>query len=476
MKQLLPLTSIPTHSSSDLKTTAARKTIAETSPNGIVSGISAKQPDDAVTFIDSLNVLVQARLAPDDTVMQTGGSGKTLPLPAPEAETIRSVISPLVAEELSQTDTDAVMINALPLATLPADAVRVATSTTDAILADPNNVIARTVSQSQSQPFDPAVTDKSLAMMNKSVATEQLIVRDTVQTTNTMQSLKVMNTSESPVIMQLSTMRPPALSQDLEQTTDPVEHNLTPKIRTIHAPGPAESVDRQQVLTAEGVINETDRLFTSRMQSVGVSSAFELPSQKLVAETITGTAQPASTDVLNTSPLRAPLAQTGMPAESMTTNSQSFIPETFGKADWGQGMGKQILWMVNQGISRAEIRLNPANLGPLEVRIDMENDQVNVAFSSRHADVREAVEQALPRLREMLEEKGLNLSNTDVSQHSFAEQRQNAFTQANQNNNGFTLGDSSEVRDDLLPGDDEQAQLTQAINDAFNSGLVDYYI
>lgn len=474
MKQLLPLTSIPTHSSSDLTTTAARKTIAETSLNGTVSGISAKQPDDAVTFIDSLNVLVQARLAPDDTVMQTGGSGKTLPLPAPEAETIRSVISPLVAEELSQTDTDAVTINALPLATLPADAAPVATSTTDATLADPNNVIARTVSQSQS--FDPAVTDKSLAMMNKSVATEQLIVRDTVQTTNTMQSLKVMNTSESPVMMQLSTMRPPALSQNLEQTTDPVEHDLTPRIRPTHAPGPAESVDRQQVLTAEGVINETDRLFTSRMQSVGVSSAFELPGQKLVAETTTGTTQPASTDVLNASPLRAPLAQTGMPAESVTINSQSFIPETFGKADWGQGMGKQILWMVNQGISRAEIRLNPANLGPLEVRIDMENDQVNVAFSSRHADVREAVEQALPRLREMLEDKGLNLSNTDVSQHSFAEQRQNAFTQANQNNNGFTLGDSSEVRDDLLPGDAEQAQLTQAINDAFNSGLVDYYI
>ena len=474
MKQLLPLTSIPTHSSSDLTTTAARKTIDETSLNGIVSGISAKQPDDAVTFNDSLNVLVQARLAPDDTVMPTGGSGKTLPLTAPAAETIRSVVSPSVAVEQSQTDTDAVIINALPLATLTADAVPVATSTTDVNLTDPNNVIARTVSQSQ--PFDPAVTDKSLAMMNKSVATEQLIVRDTVQTTNTIQSLKAMNTSESPVIMQLSTMRPPALSQDLEQTTDPIKHDLTPRIRPPQAPGLGESVDRQQMLTTEGVVNETDRLFTSRMQSLSVSSTLELTSQKLVAETVMGTTQPASTDVLNASPLRSPLAQAGMPAESMTTNSQSFIPETFGKADWGQGMGKQILWMVNQGISRAEIRLNPANLGPLEVRIDMENDQVNVAFSSRHADVREAVEQALPRLREMLEEKGLNLSDTDVSQHSFAEQRQNAFAQANQNNNGITLGGSSEVRDDQLPGDAEHAQSPHAINDAFNNGLVDYYI
>ena len=474
MKELLPLASIPTHSSSDLTTTAARKTSAETSLNGIVSGISGKQPDDAVTFIDSLNVLVQARLAADDTVMQTAASGKTLPLSTPTAESVRSVISPLVAEEQTQAnaDADAVMINALPLSTLPTDAVAVATSTADAPSFDPNKVIARTVSQS----FAPAATDNSLAMMNKSVATEQLIARDTVQTTSTMQSINAMNTSESPVIMQLSTMRPPALSQDLEQTTDPIKHDLTSRIKPTHAPGPGEFVDRQQVLAAEGIINETDRLFTSRMQSVSVSSTHELTSQKLVAETAMGTTQPASTDVLNASPLRSPLPQTAMPAESMTTNSQSYIPEAFGKADWGQGMSKQILWMVNQSISRAEIRLNPANLGPLEVRIDMENDQVNVAFSSRHADVREAVEQALPRLREMLEEKGLNLSNTDVSQHSFAEQRQNAFAQADQNNNGFMLGDSSAVRDDQLPGDTEQAQLTQAINDAFNNGLVDYYI
>ena len=472
MKELLPLTSIPTHSSSDLTTTAARKTIAETSLNGIVSGMSAKKPDGAVTFIDSLNVLVQARLTADDKVMHTGGSGKTLPLSTPAAESVRSAISPLIAEEQTQANADAVMINALPLSTLPADAVAVATSTTDAPSSDPNKVIARTASQL----FAPAVTDKSLAMMNQSVATEQLIARDAVQTTNTVQSWNAMNTSESPVIMQLSTMRPPALSQDLEQTTDPIKHDLTPRSRPTHAPGPGEFVDRQQVLTAEGVINETDRLFTSRMQSVSVSSALELTSQKLVAETTMGTTQPASTDVLNTSPLRSPLPQTVVPTESMTTNSQSFIPETFGKADWGQGMGKQILWMVNQSISRAEIRLNPANLGPLEVRIEMENDQVNVAFSSRHADVREAVEQALPRLREMLEEKGLNLSNTDVSQHSFAEQRHNAFAQADQNNNGFTLGDSSEVKDDQLPGDAGQVQLTQAIDDAFDNGLVDYYI
>jgi flagellar hook-length control protein FliK len=471
MKDLLPLTSIQTHSSSDLTTTAAKKAGAETSLNGIVSGISGKQTNDGTTFIDSLNDLVQARLAPDDAVMPTANGGKALPLSAPAAESIRSTISPLVAEEQIQTDADAMAISALPLSISPTEAP-VDMPTTVATLSDPNKVIASTASQS----FDTVLTDNSLAMVNKSVAVEQLIARDSTQTTNTMQSLNAMNTAESPVIMQLSTMRPPALSQDLEQPTDPIERDLMPRSKPMHAPGPGEWVNRQQALTTEGALNETDLLFTSRMQSASVSSTLELTSQKLVAESILNTTQPASNDVLNTSPLRSPLPQTGAPAESMTTNSQSFIPETLGKADWGQGMSKQILWMVNQSVSRAEIRLNPANLGPLEVLIDMDNDQVNVAFSSRNADVREAVEQAMPRLREMLEEKGLNLSNTDVSQHSFAEQRQNAFAQADQNSNSFTSSHSSGVMDDQLPGDSGQSQLTQAIDGSLNNGLVDYYI
>jgi flagellar hook-length control protein FliK len=138
-------------------------------------------------------------------------------------------------------------------------------------------------------------------------------------------------------------------------------------------------------------------------------------------------------------------------------------------------MGKQVLWMVNQNISRAEIRLNPANLGPIEVRIDMDNDQVNVAFTSRHAEVREAVEQALPRLREMLEEKGLNLSDADVSQHSFTDQHNSAFGHADKNS-GLPYGLSMNTEDDLQAIDNDQAGMRRGMDYLLNEGLVDYYI
>ncbi len=103
---------------------------------------------------------------------------------------------------------------------------------------------------------------------------------------------------------------------------------------------------------------------------------------------------------------------------------QAEITEAFGRSAWPQAMGKQVLSMINQNIGSAEIRLNPAHLGPIEILIDMTEDQVNVSLTSRHAVVREAMEQALPRLREMLDENGFNLADADISKHSFAEQRE----------------------------------------------------
>ncbi len=103
---------------------------------------------------------------------------------------------------------------------------------------------------------------------------------------------------------------------------------------------------------------------------------------------------------------------------------QAFIVDTFGHHRWGQSFGEQVMMLVNQNVRSAEIRLNPANLGPIEVQIDITDDQVNVAFTSRHAVVREAMELALPRLREMLDENGLSLANTDISDQSLASQRE----------------------------------------------------
>ena len=153
------------------------------------------------------------------------------------------------------------------------------------------------------------------------------------------------------------------------------------------------------------------------------------------------------------------------------TNLQATLPQTgiaeaFGRPGWSQAMGKQILMMVNQNISTAEIRLNPAHLGPIEVLIDMSEERVNVSMSSRHAMVREAMEQALPRLREMLEQNGFTLADADISKHSFAEQRE-------QNPRGEGRGIAASNIDQSLMSDTSQQSMTPA---ALSNSMVDYYI
>lgn len=99
----------------------------------------------------------------------------------------------------------------------------------------------------------------------------------------------------------------------------------------------------------------------------------------------------------------------------------------FGQADWDQALGERIQWLASQKGQGAQVKLNPANLGPMEVRIQMQNDQASIQFTSHHAVVREALEAALPRLRDMFEASGVQLVNVDVSSgQSFAQQQQAA--------------------------------------------------
>jgi flagellar hook-length control protein FliK len=90
--------------------------------------------------------------------------------------------------------------------------------------------------------------------------------------------------------------------------------------------------------------------------------------------------------------------------------------------DWSKDLGEQIVWMNNKAISAAEIRLNPAHLGPISVRIDVNQDQATILFTAQHADVKDAIEASIPRLREMLATQQLNLINVNISQNSTSDQ------------------------------------------------------
>jgi len=118
---------------------------------------------------------------------------------------------------------------------------------------------------------------------------------------------------------------------------------------------------------------------------------------------------------------------------------------------WGDELGHRISWMIRQDVQAASIKLNPPHLGPLEVKVSLVNDQVNVSFSSHHAPVRDALDSSMPRLREMLGENGLQLGDSNVTQHSFSQHnqmQQQTFSQQGNGGGGYGFE---------LPGEDDSS-------------------
>ncbi len=88
---------------------------------------------------------------------------------------------------------------------------------------------------------------------------------------------------------------------------------------------------------------------------------------------------------------------------------------------WGRDFSERILWLTRNDQSAAELRLNPRHLGPIQVRIQLDDDQATLHIQAHHAATREAVEAALPRLRESLAEAGIQLAQAQVGgQGAFA--------------------------------------------------------
>lgn len=103
------------------------------------------------------------------------------------------------------------------------------------------------------------------------------------------------------------------------------------------------------------------------------------------------------------------------------------LAPTVGTRAWDQALGQKVIWLVAGGEQSAELTLNPPDLGPLQVILKVNDDQLTADFSANQAAVRDALESALPKLRQILNDAGIQLSGFSVN--SQAPQQQNQFLQ-----------------------------------------------
>lgn len=160
------------------------------------------------------------------------------------------------------------------------------------------------------------------------------------------------------------------------------------------------------------------------------------------------------------SPAPAPLV--GLQGGQMAT-LQIGLPVT--DPNWGQALNNRVMWMTGSGVHGAEIRMNPAELGPVHVKITVEEGSANIAFNAQHAVTREAIEQALPRLREMLAENGLSFGEASVSDDGVSQQNSDIETP---DNSRFSSGNEDD------PVASEASQVS--VNRRRISGLVDTFV
>jgi len=153
--------------------------------------------------------------------------------------------------------------------------------------------------------------------------------------------------------------------------------------------------------------------------------------------------------------------------EPTKTTPAVTVQTPMGKPGFATELGQRMAMMISQKFQSAEIHVHPAELGPVDVRINFNKDQAEVVFSSQNAVTRELLEHSAPRLREMLAENGISLGGLDVQDQAAGRREgQGEFAE---------LGDGDGESDDIESiSEDEQRQ--QEVTYIGSDRLVDFYV
>jgi len=134
------------------------------------------------------------------------------------------------------------------------------------------------------------------------------------------------------------------------------------------------------------------------------------------------------------------------------------------QAGWGHEFVGRMNLMVKNGVQEMKLQLKPAEMGLLEIKLSTEGDQAKVIFNVHNAAARDAIDLAMPRLRDMLEQSGLQLAHSEVNDQSSQQNQGNAPDHL------AALSSGSGVENDFTEG----SPLDIAVRMA--DSQIDYYI
>ncbi|MGE8371466.1 MAG: flagellar hook-length control protein FliK [Pseudomonas putida] len=100
-------------------------------------------------------------------------------------------------------------------------------------------------------------------------------------------------------------------------------------------------------------------------------------------------------------------------------------PLPMNQGAWAEGLVNRVMYLSSQNLKSADIQLEPAELGRLDIRVNVATDQsTQVTFISGHAGVRDALDSQVHRLRELFAQQGLAQPDVNVADQSRGQQQQ----------------------------------------------------
>lgn len=224
-------------------------------------------------------------------------------------------------------------------------------------------------------------------------------------------------TSSSPMDDWLTLLQQPPLTSatglaavELDASLQPNDGALTPQglIKGAGTPSGAHTSSNRAASTAiaQAMLPSTEALKLS---------AEELPESITSSPSTQGSPSLAS----SMGGTQAISERFTLPESKDSATPQSHVATRFGQDGWDKAVSQRVSWMVQDQLKMAHLTLNPPNLGPVQVQVQMDqNNKVHVHFMAAQPEVRQALQEAIPALESMMNQSGLQLGQSDVSDHS----------------------------------------------------------
>ena len=131
-----------------------------------------------------------------------------------------------------------------------------------------------------------------------------------------------------------------------------------------------------------------------------------------------------------------PAFATALAATGTATSAQQALAPTVTTAldapNWQHDFGTRVVWLAKNDQQVAQININPPQLGPVQISISLNGDQASATFASPHAEVRQAIQDSLPQLREMFSTAGISLGQANVGTQLPSQNREASYQFANE--------------------------------------------